>query len=311
MQPNYADTLRASVTAVLGAPPDPAPLEPQILDVAAEKGYRREHVKYQVSPGDSSYAYLLIPNQLRAAAPVIYCHHRHNNTFRLGKSEIVGLGGDKNHAIGVELVKRGYIVFAPDALGFGERRSPESDGDTFDLAYNFHQLALRLLRGETLLKKVLWDMSRGLDYLETRTEIDSRFIGFMGHGYGGKMAIWSMATDSRIRAAVAHCGVVTYRAHVKRGDWFQVEFVVPRLMQVADLHHILGLIAPRPCLISTTEDDPQSADADEIYRKTLPTYEKMGVGNRLSFYRYPGGDVLEPHMRYNAYNWLDSWLLPF
>jgi dienelactone hydrolase len=248
---------------------------------------------------------------LRAAGAGFYWQQRPNHPFELGKSEIVGLGGDKNHAIGMELVQRGYIVFAPDALGFGERRSPESDGDAFDLAYSFHQLALRLLRGESLLRKVLWDVSRGIDYLETRTEADTRFVGFMGHGYGGKMAIWATALEPRIRAAVAHCGVVTYREHVRRGDFFQVEFVVPRLMQVADLHHILSMVAPRPFLLSTTEGDPQSADAADIHRKTLPVYEKHGVANRLSFYRYPGGDVLEPHMRHNAYNWLDSWLQPF
>jgi len=133
-----------------------------VLDVAACPGYRQEHIKYQVSPGDWSYAYLLIPDNLRSAAPAIYAHHRHN--FKLGKAEIVGMGGDKDQAIGIELVmKRGYIVFAPDAIGFGERRSPDSDGDTYDLAYSFHQLALRLLRGdETLLKKILWDVSKGL-----------------------------------------------------------------------------------------------------------------------------------------------------
>ncbi len=311
MQAQHTDTFRESVLSVLGAPPDPAPLQPEVIEVVPGEGFRREKIKYQVSTNEWAYAYLLIPNTLRTPTPTIYVHHRGGKSWTLGKSEAAGLSGDKDYAIALDLVQRGYVAFAPDAIGFEDRRSPESDGDAFDQSYNFHQLAVRLLRGETLLKKVLWDISRGIDYLETRTEVDSRFLGIMGHGYGGKMALWAAALEPRIKAAVAHCGIVTYREHLKRGEWFQAEFVVPRLMQVADIHHILSMVAPHPFLLSTTEDDPQSADAQEIYQKALPVYEKHGVANRLAFYRYPGVAALKPNMRNNAYNWLDSWLLPY
>jgi hypothetical protein len=311
MQAHHADTFRESVLSVLGAPPDPAPLQPEVLDVVAGDGFRQEHIKFQVSPGDWSYAYLLIPDNLTAPTAALFCHHRYENNFKAGKAEVIGLDGDKNQALGLELVRRGYVVFAPDALGFGERRSPDSNGDNFDLAYHYHQLALRLLRGETLLKKVLWDVSRGIDYLETRSEIDSRYIGFVGYDYGAKMAMWATALDPRIHAAVAHGGIITYREHIKRGEWFQAEFVVPRLMQVADIHHILSLIAPRPFLLSIADGDTQSADALEIYHKTQPVYEKQGAANRMMLYRYRSGSGFAPHMRSKAYTWLDSWLKPF
>jgi len=313
MQPNLTDTLRHAVVSVLGAPPDPSPLLPETLSVQTEAGYRCEHIKFQVSPNDWSYAYLLIPEGLRSAAPVVYCHHHFNQDFTLGKAEIIGQDGakDKQESIAVELVRQGYVVFAPDAIGFGERRSPESDGLAYDMAHNFHEFALRLLRGETLLRKVIWDISRGIDYLETRTEVDSHSIGFLGRGYGGKMAVWAMALEPRIKAGVAHGGIISYREHLKQGEWFQVEFVVPRLMQVADMHHILTLVAPRPFLISSTLDDPQGVDTVDIYQKALPAYQRMGVANRLALYRYPGGDIFERAMRYNAYNWLQTWLMPF
>lgn len=310
MQAHYADTFKSSVLSVLGAPPDPAPLQPEVLDIVAGDGFRREHIKYQVSPGDYSYAYLLIPLNLRTSAPVVYVHHRHDNNFKLGKAEVVGLGGYKEHAIAVELAKRGYIVFAPDAIGFGERRSPNSDDDSSDLAYSFHQLALRLLRGETLLKKVLWDIGRGIDYLETRTEVDSRFVGFIGIGYGGKMALWAAALEPRIKAAVAHGGLLTYKEQIRRGEWLQAEFVVPRLMQVADVHHMLTIIAPRPFLLSITGNELQSNDVLESFQKVQPVYAKYGASNRITLYCYPQGNhIFEPRMRQNAYNWLDSWLM--
>src|SRR5579859_5270571 len=100
MQVHQTGTFRASIVSVLGAPPDPCPLEPQILEVTPCDGYRREHIKYQVSPGDWSYAYLLIPNNLNAAVPAVFVQHRHENRFKIGKNEIVGIAGEPAHAIG-------------------------------------------------------------------------------------------------------------------------------------------------------------------------------------------------------------------
>lgn len=310
-QTTITDTLRQSVISVLGAPPDPAPLLPQVLDVTAETGYRREHIRYQVSPNDWGYAYLLLPDRIQTAVPVIYCHHANLGDFRVGKDEVVGLAGDRRHAIGPELARMGFAVFAPDAIGYGERRSAHSDGHSYDAAYTQHQHALLLLRGETLLRKIIWDVSKGIDYLETRSEIDSRYVGFLGHNYGGKVALWAAALEPRITAAAAHGGIITYRENLRRGQWFQIEFVVPRLMQVADMHHILSLIAPRPFLISTIAGDTHSADAEEIYQRAQPSYQKFGAGHRLSLYRYPGGNGFEPNMRFNVYTWFSSWLMPY
>ncbi|MHB8625675.1 MAG: dienelactone hydrolase family protein [Aggregatilineales bacterium] len=311
MQAQFTDTFRASVLSVLGAPPDLAPLLPEVIEVVPGDGFRREKVKYQVSSGDWAFAYLLIPNKLSAATPTVYVHHRRAESLALGKSEAVGLDGDKNYALALELVQRGYVVFAPDALGFEDRRAPDSSGEDYDREYVFHQLALRLLRGETLLKKVLWDVSRGIDYLETRTEVDSRFLGFVGSGYGGQMALWAAALEPRIRAAVAHGGVLSYRQHFKRGEWLRPEFIVPRLMQVADVQHVLTLIAPRPFLLATTLDDPQSADVQELYEKALPVYTKYGATNRLALYCYMGNGPFSLAMRQSLYTWLDSWLMPY
>jgi dienelactone hydrolase len=313
MQAHHTDAFRQSIASVLGAPPDSSPLAAEVLEVEAQAGYRQERVRYQVSPGDYSYAYLLIPDNIRQPAPAVYIHHRHN--FKQSKREVVGLEGDPNYALGLELARFGLIIFAPDMLGYGERRSPESlkDGadDSADLSYKFQQLSLRLLRGETLLKKVLWDVSRGVDYLETRPEIAKAFIGVMGVGFGGKLALWSAALDTRFRAVVVHDGAATYRDMIKRGERLQPELVVPRLMQVADSHHIMSLIAPRPLLISALTDGKQHNDAVESFNKVVPLYAMLGAANRVSLYQYPQeGGAPSRQMRYNAYHWLNSWLRP-
>ncbi len=302
------EPLRESIKSVLGAPPDPAPLNPQVLEVVQEDGYRREKIKYQVEPGDWAYAYLLIPDGLAKPAPAVFCHHQHHRQWHLGKSEVVGLAGDPDQATALELARLGYVAFAPDAIAFEERRPRQNDSVEANFFNNFFEFAKRLIRGETLLMKILSDMSRGLDYLETRPEVNPKHIGFIGHSYGAKVAVWAAACDPRLRATVAHCGVGTYRAYIKTGVGIQIEFAVPRVLQVADIDSVLSLVAPRPFLISTTTGDPHSPDAEQVYARVRAVYEEMGFEGRLGFYRYEGGHIFTAPMRHAAYRWLDGWL---
>jgi dienelactone hydrolase len=299
--------LQQSLMSVLGAPPDPVPLAPQVLGVVERDRYRREHIKYQVSLNQWGYAYLLIPKGVNMPCPAIICHHSSGN-FAAGKEEVVD---ETRPSIGVELARLGYVVMAPDAFGYGERRSPHSSGAAYDAAYTLQQYTVLLLRGETMLRHLLSDISRAVDYLVTRPEVDSARLGFIGQSYGARMALWAAAFEPRLVATVAHGSLMSYRETVRQGSWFQIEFVVPRLMQVADLHHILSLVAPRPFLLSTVEGDSHSTDASDIYQRALPTYQRLGVPQRLAHYVYPRGTGFEPAMRYKAYTWLNSWLKPY
>jgi dienelactone hydrolase len=316
------EAFRQSLQSVLGAPPDPAPLEPKVLGTEELETYRREKIQYQVAPGEWSYAYLLIPhNDEGTVRPAVYCHHRHNRDWRLGKSEVVGLAGDPEEAIGLELVKRGYVVFAPDAVAFEERRPTRDDDEEDeglqrlnDFMNNLRELSVRLLRGETLLKKIISDASRGIDYMETRPEIDNDRIGFMGHGYGSKMAMWVSAFDKRVAASVAHGSIGSMHETLRLEHNIQIEFSVPRLLQITDYDRVIAMSAPRPFLLSASEDDPDSTDARKVFEKAQRAYTRLGVENNLSFYHYPAYDG-EPwftqRARHRSYDWLDGWLKPY
>ena len=307
----HRDAYHESLKSVLGAPPDPAPLNAEVINVEELATYTREKIRYQLHPGDWGYAYLLRPHNATLPLPTIYCHHRHNQDWTLGKSEVVGLAGDPDEAFGKELVERGYNVFVPDALSFEDRR-PNADAGADS---NFRELAVRLLRGETLLKKVIWDVQRGIDYLYTRAEIDVKRIGFVGHGYGAKMAMWACAFDERIQAAVAHGAISSMHQSLILGQTLQYEFTVPRLLQVVDYDRVLGLAAPRPFLVSATAHDPDSSDVELVYEKALRSYTRIGASNRLNLYYYAQGDLDEPWMttqaRHRIYDWLDHWFKPY
>lgn len=314
--PFYA--FRESLKSVLGAPPDPCSLDARVLQVETLDGYRREKVTYQVAPNDWAYAYLLIPASGNDSWPTVICHHRHNRDWSLGKSEVVGISGDPNEAVGLELVRRGYVVFAPDAIAFEERRPP-IEYETSDAGWqrlndfqnNLRELSVRLLRGETLLKKVIYDASRAVDYLETRPEVDKNRIAFVGHGYGAKMAMWTAALDERIYAGVAHGSIGSMHEALRLEHNIQIEFSVPRLLQVADHDRIVGMVAPRPFLLSASKEDSESSDALDIYDKARRVYNKLGAAARLTLYLYsaePDEPYFTTEARHRAYEWLDNWM---
>lgn len=65
-------------------------------------------------------------------------------------------------------------------------------------------------------------------------DVDSRRIGFIGHSYGGRMALWAPAFDTRITASVSHCGSIPFRYSYTHDTGLQAEQVLPGFAAVHD-----------------------------------------------------------------------------
>ena len=297
----FAESMtKDTLLRLIGPLPSRVPLRATVLETLDCGSYAREKVQYDTEPGDRVPAYLLIPRVRSAPAPVVVCHHQHAARFELGKSEVVGLAGDPDQGYGPELARRGYIVFAPDAIAFEERNWSE---DKSGRAAAF-ELTTRLVQGRTLLAKVLHDVSVGLDYLETRPDVDASRIGFLGHSYGGRMAIWAPAFDHRIRAAVSNCGCVNYRDSLRPDVGIQAEFCVPDIMTYGDIEDIVRMIEPNSLFISATDDDKWSRGAQATYDYAKPFFKKGELKLRV----WKSGHVFTAEMREEAYRFLDAHL---
>jgi dienelactone hydrolase len=243
--------------------------------------------------------FVLVPKHINRTVAAIFAHHQHASQFHLGKSEVVGLEGDPDQACASELAERGYVVIAPDALAFEERNWSNPSGYA-----EYFELATRLVQGKTLLSKCLHDVSVALDYLVARPEVDPLRIGFVGHSYGGKMAIWAPALDNRIRASVSNCGCVNYKQSLIRETGVQMEFCLPGVLQFGDVEDIVRLVAPRALLLQATSDDKWSRGADTIFEYAKSSFPK----GRLRLGYWPGGHVFTHEMRQAAYRFLDEHL---
>jgi len=297
MEPMTSGALtRQSLRELLGPVDEPGPLDPRVEDEVPCEGYVRRHVTYDVPSGRAS-TFVCIPDTLSRPAPVIFCHHQHAGEFDLGKSEVCGLRGDPDRAFAAELAQRGFVTIAPDAIGFEDRNWADGQNVTW------FELASRLVVGRTLLATCLQEISLALDFVSTLPQADPARIGFIGHSYGGRAAIWAPAWDERIRASVSNCGCIPYRESFAHDAGFQAEFVVPNFATDHDLEDVIALADQCQYLVIATDDDALSRGAASI-RENL---HARGA-RHARFELRPGKHVFPRAARLLAYDFLAGGL---
>lgn len=324
------ESIRRLLDEFLGTPPrSKPPLEPKILEETALDGYTRRKLSYQTEPGERVPAYLLIPKNLRGRAPVVLCPHQTTTPLTSGMRDPVGLNGDPTLHTALHLVRRGYVTFTWDALCFGERHDPARGhyGDAIPFYQKHPQWSL--------ISKMIWDMSRGIDYLESLDFIDPTRIGSVGHSHGGITTLFGMALDERITVGASSCGFDTFRIDGNVWRWSHATALMPRfgfyvsspyinmdqyravpdsetIKTPLDLHQMLALIAPRPIFFSTSDLDFVFPNGGWSTRQALlrlePIYKLLNAPGRTGTYFFNGGHNFPPEASGHAYEWLDRWL---
>ena len=159
-------------------------------------GYRIESVTYASEPGSRVTALLYLPDPVDEPAPavVLACGH----------------GGSKScpyaQYTGQLYAKLGFTCLAVDTIGEEERNT---DGKMGTRAHDLYRLSrqerigfMRHQLKRSVLGKIVWDLSRGIDYLEARPEVDGEPIGVLGYSLGGATAGCLAVLDPRVDAAV-------------------------------------------------------------------------------------------------------------
>ena len=293
--------LRRSLRNLLGETFPPAPLRPQVLRREERLGFTIEQVSFFSGKGIRVPALFLIPHVGGRKPALLYCHN-HSHDYAWGKGEILE-GKGRMPPIGPILARAGYCVLAIDAWCFGERRADENaTAKTF------------LLQGRTLWGMMLADERAALDYLETRREVDARRIGCFGFSMGSTKSWWLAALDSRIRAVVGACGLTTYRALIEAGalNRHGIYFYVPRILQAAEVYDIVSLIAPRPFLSLSGEEDGASPleGVREVHRKAGQVYKMLGERRNLSGRFFPAAHEFTDAMLQDTLGWFRRHLRP-
>jgi dienelactone hydrolase len=290
------DRLRQEIREFLqlSLPPNTIPFETRA--VVKEHDYDRLQITYDNEEHDRIPAFLLIPHGA-GPFPALLVHHQHNSQWYLGKSEVCGLAGDPLQAFGPALARHGIVVLAPDALCFEDRRAhrsgiaPAPDPDA-DWQHHYNALCYRLLRGDTLMRRVLADAARGVSLLRAHRAVDNQRIGTLGHSYGGNTVLFHAALDVRVGFACASGAACTYANKMQQSTGIEMAEVIPGFTLRFDVQELVKCIAPRKTLLVSATEDPYSYDAEAITQVARETFAALGAVHNLEHKQYSGGHAL-------------------
>jgi dienelactone hydrolase len=296
------DDLRESLGSFLNVSLSaPAPKIHSVYEVK-EEGYTRSLIRYTAPDGEEIKAFLLEPDGNCQGA--IVALHQHNSQWEMGKGEIAGLAGDPQQAFGPALALRGITVLAPDAIGFESRMKkagagaslapnldrPNSSAESWLQYYN--QMAHRLVCGDLLMKKILDDSSLALTVLQERTKIER--LGTIGHSFGGIIALFLAALDTRIAYVCTSGALCSFRHKLANGTGLEMSLIIPGFAEKFDVDDLVRCVAPREILVVSATDDPQSADADKVVKNAFKEFASLGCPAHLEHLRVSGGHPLDP-----------------
>lgn len=279
----------------------------EVLEDVTLENFRRQLIRYQSPDGDWIPAYLFIPTANGPHAAVLI-HHQHNAERHFGKSEVAGLAGNPLQAFGPSLAALGYVVLAPDSICFEDRRpnrkGTERDTEENDWLQHFNEMTYRLVKGDSLMRKVLDDASIGISLLSNLSSVSKNCIGVLGHSYGGNTALFQAATDDRIRFVGSSGALCSYQQKLEVGTGLEMALVVPGITSHFDFDRILSEIAPRNVLIVSADQDKYSKDADLICKSVESKFKQSDGSSSLSHFRDSGGHALTEQRHQVIVDWM-------
>jgi dienelactone hydrolase len=290
------------------------PLNVRLGPERKRPGHVRVPITFATRLEMDACGYLLIPDGLTRPAPGMICLPGHGR----GVDEIVGIddeGRDRDHPDGyqhdfaVQCAQRGYVTLAIEPLGFGARRDPAARAASAGTSSCQPAAGAALLLGETMIGWRVWDTMRGLDLLQSRSDIiDPNRLGLMGISGGGTVSLYTAALDDRVTATMLSGSFCTVRDSIFSISHC-IDNYVPGLLKWFETADLAGLIAPRGLFVEAGAADPifPKPGVETALRQTLAIYEALGAANLLDHAVFDAGHQFDGA---SAFARLAEWLKP-
>lgn len=290
-----------AVLATLGVSPAPVPLNPELLAEWEHDGLIKQKWLIDVQAHLSATCLVNRPRDLPAEQrqPALLCWHGHGP---FGKEPVMGNDSSPelreviarhNYNYGHVMAKRGYVTFAIDWIGAGERddrrkpnwRNMDHGRDWCNLYYlNATMLGMTSLSINIAHGRAATDFACSLPF------VDAERLGVMGLSGGGTMTLWSALCDQRFKAAEIICYSDLWAHFGIRDLNYCGMQVAPGLYHLVDLPDLQGLLAPRPLLIDIGSHDTCFLvdTAMACFRQLERIYTAAGAADRLELDLFAG-----------------------
>jgi len=300
--------VRATLLRCLGEmPARPPAAGVKVLSVEDRGDFTLERFEFHNGVDMVVPGILAIPKQHKGRVPVVIGMHGHSGS----KNEFLP-NPEREHSPGWMLVRNGYVVAAIDGyfngerVGKGPRGERDKGGDQEMSLFKLH-----LWQGRTLWGMMLRDEQCLLDYLATRPEVDMSRVGATGMSMGCTRAWWLAAIDDRVHAIVGVACFTRYTELLAHRSSHGIYYFVPGLLKHFDSEAIYSLVAPRPMLMLSGDQDYNAPpDGIEILEKKIgAVYRLYGKPEafRSVLYKNTGHEYL-PEMRGEMIEWFKRFL---
>ena len=309
-----AETLPKAL-ATLGRFPERVPLNPEIAAEWEHDGLRKQRWLIDVGKHISASFLVNIPGDLREGEkrPAICCWHGHGP---FGKEPIMGNDSSPelraaiayhNYNYGHQMAKKGFVTFAIDWMGGGERddnNKPHYRWHEFGKDWcNVYYMHATMLGTTSIAMNVVHGMA-ATDFACSLPFVDVDRLGVMGLSGGGVMTLWSALCDERFKAAELMGYSDLWAIMGVRDINYCGMQIAPGLYALVDMPDLQGLIAPRPLLVDIAAYDTCFVvdGAMQCYRQVERIYTAAGVPDRLELDLFPtehawGGNKSEAFFR--------------
>jgi len=300
--------------------PDTTPFNALVLEEQDRGSYLARKIVFNITAESRVQALLLVPKG-SGPFPAALMLHDHGSKFDIGKEKLVQtwnndarLESSKAWAKkffserfpGDELAKRGYVVLATDALGWGDRAALTFETQQAVAANSFNI-------GTSLAGIMALEDTRAAEFLAAQPGVDKKKVAAIGFSMGAFRAWQAAALSDAVTASIAVNWMATTQGLMVPGNnqlkgasaWNMLH---PGMLRYLDFPDVASLAAPKPMLFFAGEKDglfPVDA-VNASFDKMRKVWGAWKAERKFDARLLPGTHEFIASTQDAAYDWLDQ-----
>jgi cephalosporin-C deacetylase-like acetyl esterase len=266
--------LPAKVWEVIRYEPPSGPLQVTSYGAITRSGYRIEKLIYESEPGIFIPSLLYVPDAGASKKAAVLM--------------VTGDGKAASASEAEQFAASGTVVLSIDMRGTGETRvDTDVNSREFDHYFgDFNNIMTALLVGKTMAGMRALDISRGVDVLTSRKEVDPNQVYGYGKDEGALPLLYTTVLDGRIRRVMLDGMLVSYESVVNsRVSRRILEGVALGMLKYYDLQDLVAAMAPRDVwIVNGTDPMGHELPASEVtkeYRRALEAFSQQGAAQAI------------------------------